>query len=218
MPGIPNATSDFLRLTLFFRTPTRPVLSVSHYLTSAPTGAVVDDSNIKNIANEAHSSFAEVWGPLADSVCAFTKCKAMWYGPADDGFHQAWSTVAEAPGEVVGLEDASDIGESDALPDWDALLIAKNTGKRKRENRGRFFIPCVAEDASKGGVLQPEYFTKANDLAAWFGGDKTFDGITFHARHWNKKDNVLEVITQCQVMQTMTTRRDRRIVGLNIPT
>lgn len=218
MPGIPNATADFLKVVHFFQSPSRVPMSCATYWSSSPTLAAVDDANIILIANAAHSAFGALWADLADSVCELVATRATWYGQADDGFHQGWSTAGPVEGNIEVLTASSDIGESDALPDHSALLIAKNTGSRLRERRGRLFIPCISEDANKNGYLQEELFAAANLLAAFVSSDQVFEGFTWHARHWNKKANTQHVVTQALVMRKLSHRIDRAPRGLNLPT
>lgn len=214
---IPNLTQNFLRITHYFTTPTRPVLSVQTFWSSSPSPAAITDALIKDIADEFHVAFGDVWKEVADSVCLMSKTRATYYGILDDGYYDAWSSVAAVEGSVVEpVAGASDLGESDALPDWDALLIRRVTGKRQREHRGRLFIPCIGEDVNSGGVLQPEYYVKANAIAAFIATDFTSAGVAWHGRHWNKKANELEVITQCLVNLNFTTRRDRKVRGLQL--
>lgn len=216
---LPNATVDFLKVTHYFSTPTRPVLSIQTYWSAAPSPSGVTDLTIVTVADDMHTLFGIVWAPLADSVCQLTKTRATWYGIADDGYHDGWSTGAALDGGITHpLAGSSDVGESDALPDWDALLIRRSTGKRQRQHRGRLFIPCIAEDVNKGGVLQNEHYSTANDLAAFLSTDQMAGPTSWHARHWNKKDNVLEPITQCLVNVNFTTRKDRRVRGLQLTT
>jgi len=218
MAGIPNATTDFLKITHYFSTPLARALSCATYWSSSPSTLAIDNTNIVTVASDFHDQFGDLWSDLADSVCSLTATRAQWYGVADDGYHAAYGNGAAVAGDKTIATASSDIGESDALPDWDALLITRNTDSRLRERRGRLFIPCLSEDFSKGGILQPEAFTAANALAAFVSNDQTAGPGTWHARHWNKKANTLHVVTQAKVMQTLTTRTDRKPRGLNLPT
>lgn len=161
--------------------------------------------------------FAPLYALLLAEECSFSSVELTFYND-DNGVWEGASTNTEEEGtDDLAAEEAR-------LPDQDALIIQRRTNKVGRANRGRMFVSGIKELAVDGATLitsplaGPDYKQFARDLASAYGSDKTIGGKTWHARHWNRKDDVMRVITHCRAMLHLGSRRDRaRNLGRNIP-
>lgn len=111
-------------------------------------------------------------------------------------------------GSGIGIGAIS--GQS--LPTETCLEIQMRTGKPGRNMRGRIFVSGISEEGSNAGLLVPgsDTLTGAQALATALGIDITSAPFTLNARHWNRKTNTLEVVTQCRPVFPLVSRRDRR--------
>lgn len=97
-----------------------------------------------------------------------------------------------------------------------ALVIRKVTGLGGPQNRGRFFISgmdstCFDASANDNELEAVHFLPLAQNFASNAGSDQTLGpaGVC-HARHWDRRDNVLRVIAECKVSSRFGSRRDRR--------
>lgn len=217
--ALPNATVNFLWVRHYFESPNRKPMSISTYWSESPaTAALATQADIVAIANAMHGNFGSLWIELADSNCYITNTRATWYGAGDDGWWDGWSSSAALNGERIGADAYTDIGESESLPDFAALLFSIRTDSRVKSKRGCRYIPGISETVQKNGFLQEEAYTDANALAAFIGGDQVIAGTTFHPRHWDRKNNLLVPIRQVYVMERLTHIDSRKSTSLNLPT
>lgn len=212
-------TYECLRTTFFFQSPNRIMTMPLYWQPDVDLSGMGADM-ILNLANGFFDVAAPVFAELVDNYCSIEKCRAEWWGKAGDGYWDAFSTSAAIPGERGGVADGEDIVAEvvNTLPDFNALVIQRRTGKQGRQNRGRVFMPCLSEYVQTNGQLDAGKFGVANDIASFISSDITVATFLFHARHFNRKEHKLEVITQARVLRTLSHRTDRAPRGLRLPT
>lgn len=155
--------------------------------------------------NAMCASFAAIYAPLYIACMQGNSAYGYTYGTWKDGATE----FLGSSGAGAGPGTAGGVGVSDQ----NAVVIQKKTGLAGRQNRGRYFIGGMSSlafaaanpDEVSGGLL-PAY----QALAAAYASDQTFGPSLVHARHWDRKDNVLRVITACLVGSRVASRDDRR--------
>lgn len=99
----------------------------------------------------------------------------------------------------------------DPMPDVTCLIIQKRTNTAGRQNRGRIFIPGISEDMHNDGIISEAdpLNETIHALTHFLSISHTWNSVVHNNRHLNKKENLLQPITQCRAMRRIGTRRDR---------
>lgn len=152
-----------------------------------------------DLATEA-DSFFDYFGPhlanvISDQAQAIG-CYLRYTNATVD--LEAFSTGVALDGTISGEE----------LPIQDCIAIRRLTGKPGRSKRGRIFLSSISEESVQFNHLIGGHIATFQVLAADISADKTFL-TTWHARHWDRKNNVMEPITQAKVLLRTVSRRDR---------
>lgn len=115
-------------------------------------------------------------------------------------------------GVVDGASTHAVIGGSknseNAMPMNSSVVIQKRTSSFGRSARGRYFIGGLAEDSNEGGLIANSDLSLFKAVATFYGADRTFS-VPFHARHWDKKNNVFLAIQACYAIDKISTMRSR---------
>ena len=126
------------------------------------------------------------------------------------------TSAAPAAGTISESLLDDDPGSADELASETAVIFKKLTGLPGRKNRGRWFFGGCGEAVNYAGVVDVAYHTAALALCGVLASDVTvasgggYAGGVWHARHWNRKDNVLVPIQVVKCDTVLGTRRDRR--------
>lgn len=200
-----------------FPTGESAMLSVKHYFSNrlkreasiellyrpdtAPTKAQLD-----TFAQMIYTAFSPLWAAVAASEWTYDALKARYlaWNEADTEF-VSWY-YGNVTGDL-GAEDADD--ELGALPTEIACLIRKETNKPGRANRGRLYLPGIAEEATQDDFTHPDLDAAFAAIANELEKVQTLGTGTAAPRLWNLKDNKLVVITKCTVMRKLSRRKDR---------
>lgn len=147
----------------------------------------------------------------------FVAVECVFYGPGGEGFvanssqdplDGSLSTPDENTPESDGAGDSEDI-----LPDECALIIQRRTGKRGRSKYGRLYIGGLSEKIQYAGEISSAYRAECVAIATAVPQDIAVAGAftsVLHARHWDRKNNVMEPVTKAYAVNGIGSRRDRR--------
>lgn len=210
-PQIPNGS---LVADIVIGTPYRHLRSRLYYVSDT---APETESNLVVIADAIKSHLTPTLPALLPDTNAFNRVEVKYYG-AGDTLIFAQSSAAAG----FGLIDAPDAQDEDGgsesediMPTETALIIQRKTGFRGRSNQGRIFIGGIAETVQMRGLIANDFIAPVKTFAAKLNVDINVAGSGFtsvlHARHWNRKTNVLRPVTKIYVVAGTGTRRDRRI-------
>lgn len=163
------------------------------------TTGTITLANILNAADEIHAIFnAEVISSLI-SQCTF---KTM--------VRKLTNTV-DIEGAFTDAPSSGDIEDSETLPETDAVVMRRRTGKPGRNKRGRIFWPYIPESLQKDGQLTDDgvdiYKAIAYKLKVPLVLATT--GVTLTPVTPDFKTNALEIVTDTQVVGSIMSRRDR---------
>jgi len=164
------------------------------------------------------SQFGPAIAELLPDCHRFEKVEGTYFGAGGSGFVAA-STSAAVDGELTSPDsltedEAIEGGSEDVMPDEAALIIQRRTGMRGRQNYGRLFLSGLSERINFAGQVTPDFHGLAKAVAALVPADmnvaaEDYTGL-MHARHWNRKDNILMPVTKAYVVGAIGTRKDRR--------
>lgn len=200
--------------TKFFVQGTKKVMSFTAYWENdegfTPTQAIME-----SIADNFYDEVKSLWANLASAAMYMQGCQAIYEKTTT--FWEAMSTGAIWPGSIA-VDPLDELG-GDLMPDHDALIIQRRTGKKGRNNAGRMFVPGIDEDVNRNGIVDPDHTGDADNLAAFFGADFTIPageaaGLVFHARHWDRKTPDLVPIIDARWVNLIGTRRDRQFKAM----
>jgi len=212
-PVLPDGT---IRAILVTRTIRRPCHNILYYETTVPP---TRQRHIDAIAKGLDDAWRPVIRACITSETMYVTTQAYYHG-ASDAFFEAASTTGEEAGLVSGGSD----GDT-TLPDEVCMVWRKLTGLGGREDRGRMFLSGISETFNDEGLLNGTGQVAAQGVRSGLpediGVSYTFDAengeteadsfeATLHARHWNRKDNVLRPIIGAQINTVLLSRRDRR--------
>jgi len=195
-----------------------PVCLLARFFINSPTGAMHSSTlyfqpdappsafgDVVNAAIQLFDGLAIRILPLLHGDTKFHSVYCKYTNPVNE--MEGWST--QVPQTGTGALQTG-IG---ALPDEVCIGIQRRTGKAGRENRGRIFISPFSEASQDKGTLTSSAQTGAKSIASYIGADITLTtnpmGV-LHARHWDRKNNQLDVVTQCRALNVVVSRRDRR--------
>lgn len=126
--------------------------------------------------------------------------------------------TAIAPGGL--LDDGSETAGltiADQMPDDVVLMVQIRTGQAGRSKRGRRFFSGIGERIQNSGKIVDDHYPSITTFANSLNSDVTNISLptaggagTAHARHWDRKNNLLHPITKTYVLGCMMSRMDRR--------
>jgi hypothetical protein len=129
-----------------------------------------------------------------------------------------------SPSEVVGSDSTHEVDGTLAtakMSDQNAVVIRKLTGMAGRQNQGRFFVggldAAIVDTNAEDEIDPGDPLTAFRAIASAYGADMNMGYSVCHARHWNRRDNILQPITECRVSSRIASRRDRRRHAYNLP-
>jgi hypothetical protein len=168
----------------------------------APTTDPATSSDVSAMV----SSFNGIFSPLLVACMQMDTSFLGANGTFKNGVTllQGSSGTGANPGSLAGT----------SVSDQNAVCIRKHTGTGGRQNRGRWFIGGM--DSSAFSPADPDELTLLvitplyQALAAALSADQTLNGIVCHARHWDRKDNLLKPIVECRVSTRIASRDSRR--------
>jgi len=172
-------------------------------------GALSPSFDHVEMVNDYQTQFGNYWKDLASTLNAIVLTQSIYR--SGTSYLDAHSTGAEIPGTVGDIPLGVDTPAP--LPSWDAILLQRRTGLAGRQHRGRLFIPGIDELLQNASFVEASAYVAVGALAAFLGSDQVFNATTFHARHWNRKNNALEVITAIRPVKELATRKDRQPKG-----
>lgn len=184
------------------------------YFTSdnAPTGL----TDLEHICNRVMAVYSPLLKVMQTTQVKQLRVEGRWYGPGTTGW-EANSTSAAVAGTLPAVTPNSETDAEDSmmdtLPDEVCLIIQKRTGNTGRSKYGRWFFTGLSEKVQNAGQVDQEMIANAKTLAASLSDDITVStgfATVLHARHWDKKNNVMLPITKCYVVRAIGTRKDRR--------
>lgn len=176
-------------------------------LSSAP--ATVHE--LTRCCNALSVKFAPLLTPLLPTSHQFLGVEGRYKAAGVD--LESNSTNGPFEGDVsAGGEEE---GTSDGLPDEAAIIIKRITGKGGRSKRGRLFIGGLSESINNNGVIATSAIDVCKDLMNAVPEDVVFSineetESTMHARHWDRKNSVLEPVVSAALCLTIGSRIDRR--------
>lgn len=117
--------------------------------------------------------------------------------------------------EGVGLAGTRGIAGINELPAWMALVVNERTAVRGRSYRGRYFVPCVADEDITGD----NFVTTAGQMYALVGtyndGLMTRYGPSGTSANWrlvvHSRKLAAVIGTQCQQSSTLVTQLVRTL-------
>jgi hypothetical protein len=181
-----------------------------------------NETHLTSIADAVFATFKPAYIAMMSDNYYFSRVECRWYGAGNTMFF-ANSSDGAAVGLIGSVNKPAD-GDEDSLASEDdmpldnALVVQKKTGLRGRSNQGRLFIAGLSEKSFWRGELNQLFYVKAKALAAKVNTDiNVANGgynTTLHARHWNRKENVMRPITKVYVVKVVGSRMDRRPRGL----
>lgn len=201
MPPIPTPV---LIIAAIVQSQSTVMKNISYWQPVTPPATFTD---MNNICTDFNTLFKAPYAACINGDSKYVGCTAEY---------KAGSTLLEGVNGVVLGGGAAGFSVSDQ----NAVVIRKATSLGGRQNIGRYFIGALAGsafDPSSPDEISPAVVADFQAVAALYGADQTFNGIVTHARHWDRKDNVLRVITGCFVSSRIATRRDRRRHSADIP-
>lgn len=194
MPTLPTC----LTADIVIRTPNRICRNRLYYSVATPPTTI---AHLNSAADIIRASVGVKYIPLLSEQCGLVAVQTEYYAP--DSELQGDSTDGDTDGS----------GEGDPFPDEVCLEIQRRTGRRGRENRGRIFISGIAEAHAGAGRLVGAIEVPAQALADSMklvlnGAPASVGAMT--PKHWDRKNNTLETVTDCRAMDVLVSRRDRR--------
>lgn len=192
--------------------PAMPVILTTDLITEMGTGHIcvnrlywqpdtppTTSTDMIALANQVFAHYAGPFANLMASTSTFGSVHVRYNAPSVD--IDGWSTTLPVDG----------VYDEDALPDEVCYEIQRRTGLIGRQNRGRIFISGGPVTANREGIVHDTFRTALIALAALIGPDQTFSAIGLcHARHWDRKDNVMRGVSQARAVGEFASRRDRR--------
>jgi hypothetical protein len=179
-----------------------------------PSTTYGDTPTFRTALNDFHTQFGNLLTSVVSNDAAIVMSHGRFYSGST--VVEAFTSLAEIAGGGDGPTDGV-ANEINDLPEQDAAVIQRRTGLAGRQHSGRIFIPCIAESLQASGRIDAGDVAAFKNIAIFLGADVTVVGNVWHARHWNRKDNVLEVVTECRAMIELKSRRDRQRRTINLP-
>lgn len=184
---------------LFVKTESRLCSNRLYWVPDTPP---TTSTNMITLANNVMTLFAPLYVQLFTNNVFFQGVHARYTDPTVE--IDGWSTSAPVAGVL------SYIG-NEPLPDEVCMEIQRRTGLTGRENRGRIFISGISSAWNDGGKITTAGQTLLIAIAAHVGPDQTFAPVGLcHARHYDRKANLLRGVSQARATNVFVSRRDRR--------
>lgn len=218
MPSIPSCLVADLRVKTVFG-----LYRSRFYYTS--TRNLEDEHDVEACCNALYLVIPPLLSILMSERCIIEAIEGRWHGPGAEDI-EGNSTLPQTPGQQSATlpgavddtgDDISGIGNIDTLPDDVVLMIQLRTGQAGRPKRGRRFFSGMSEVIQNDGRIVNAHRAACTNLANSLNVDvatvglPTAGGTTdLHARHWDRKNNLLHPITKTYVMGCMMSRMNRR--------
>jgi hypothetical protein len=120
---------------------------------------------------------------------------------------EAVSTENAGAGTLTGIDPPI----APLMPEQNQVVIQRRTGMAGHANRGRIFLPYVAEKLANDSTLNADGIAKYKAIAVKFSDTITVDGVAeMIPQTPNGKTGQLVQVTQCRVVSEVCSRRDRR--------
>jgi len=196
MPAIPNPV-----VIIVARTQTANGAFIANISYWEPATPPTSSSDMDAICTGFNGIIGALYPPVLTNSATFLGCEASYINGTT--FFEGSDFSASAIG-TAGAHPVSD---------QNAVVIRKITAMGGRQNRGRYFIGGLDQssmDPARPDEVNPANINDFRALAASYGADRVFGAFTCHARHWDRKDNVLRVITEARVSTRIASRDDRR--------
>lgn len=191
MPALPN---NVLTVKFFVTHPHGQMTSILYYEPVAPPAT---PAHMVIIANDFLSQLATVLTAILAQNCSLIGTYARYKSAVLD--IEGYSTDAGSAGD----------GDPDCLDAQTCAVVRRLTGKPGRSKRGRIFISGISEGDFSDGVMVPAKVATYQAVAAFFATDITANAVIHHARHWDRKNNVMEIVTHAKCLRRIGSRRDR---------
>jgi hypothetical protein len=166
-----------------------------------PPSGITTVSQMQAIANAVFATFAPKYANVMNNSSYFQQVLCTYNSGSVE--LQGFSTTGPTQGTLGG----SPVG------DQNSVVLRKVTNMPGRTNAGRWFIGAM--DSGSFSSTQPNEVDTTialvyETLVAAMVADQTWDSLLFHARHWSRKTNTLEVIAAGAVSSRIATSRARR--------
>lgn len=189
-----------LVVKVVYSSPSRQMTNPSYWTLDEPPTTQAAMNQISTAADA-------VFGPLMKNVmpdtCTYDGVTCLYLNGGNQFFGS--SEVSAGTGSIGGPP----------LPDQNAVVLAKETGKYGRQYLGRYFIGCVPQDVvsltdTNQVVADVDIRGRYYALASAYGADQSFGSHAGHARHWDRKSNTLVPVTKVYLRSKFASQRKRR--------
>jgi hypothetical protein len=111
----------------------------------------------------------------------------------------------------LGTLNGSDAAIEPLMPEQNQVVIQRRTGMSGHANRGRVFLPYIAEKLADDSTLNSVGIAKFKAIAVKFSDAVTVAGLEqFLPQTRNGKTGQLVPVIQCRLVSEICSRRDRR--------
>lgn len=174
----------------------------------AATVGTISLANINTMCGELEAALLTTLRPCFSNVVHIQPLFAVWKAGAVQFEGQAMA------GDHSGTQD-----EAENLPEDDAVIIKRTTGKGGRSKRGRIFMPFVPEIFQSSSALTDEAITIYRSWAKAIKIEQVLptSGITLVAKQPDFKNDVLEDLLETWVVRDIRSRKDRRYPKYELP-
>jgi hypothetical protein len=173
----------------------------SNVLIYEPPTGITSTATMNAVANGMFSTFNGLY-----AAC-------MYSGGSVDGINATYNDgTNEYQGFSIGSPTAGALANG-PVGDEVAVVLRKQTNFVGRSQRGRWFLGGLDNSvfsSTNPNEIDNTYLNACQTLVAALVSDQTWDGLLFHARHWDRKTNSLVVIAAGAVSSRLATQRARR--------
>lgn len=171
---------------------------------NANPSLMADVPGMQALVDGIDDGLGSLWALMADTEATWLNTTGVFYAGVNQ--QDFTSTNDPHPGMLSALTNPN----TDTLPPNTALVIQRRTGIAGRNNRGRVFIPFISEALQAKGYLEDGASrAQAAAFASYMAANHTTLTYTIAARHWDRKNDRLEVVTSCRYVDGFRTRTDR---------
>lgn len=158
----------------------------------------LNQTNLNTFANTLFTTLQVSVLPCLAPDAEFVQVKIKAFEGSNE--FEALSTGAPVSGTATG----------EMMPEENAVVIQRRTGKIGRSKRGRIFFPFIAEPDADDSELTTSAINKFKTLCTaiitpFVGGGMTVNPVTP-----DFKNGVLETVTQARVVGSIMSQRPRR--------